>query len=68
MPTYPFSNDKSFIELFGKTISQSEKAVCIDFGDNIHWIPISQMEDYPDVGYSGSVLVKEWIAKDKGLI
>jgi len=68
MPRKPFSNDSSFIELFGKTISESDLAVQIDFGDAVKWIPKSQMEDWPNIGFNGSVLIKEWIAKKEGLI
>jgi hypothetical protein len=68
MTRKPFTNDKSLIELFGKTISESKMAVQIDFGDRVLWVPISQMEDWPEVGFNGSVLIKEWIAKKEGLI
>jgi len=68
MPRKPFSNDSSFIEFFGKTISESESAVQIDFGDAVKWVPKSQMEDWADLNFQGSVLIKEWIAKKEGLI
>ena len=64
----PISNDKSLIELYGIVHSESELAVYIDFGDSKEWIPKSQMEDWPNVGDDGIVLIKEWIAEEKGLI
>lgn len=64
----PFSNDKEWIELAGTTLAESAAAVQIDFGDKIKWISKSQMEDWPDKGTSGTVLVKEWIAFKEGLI
>lgn len=62
------SNDKSLIELSGTVLGETDLAVRIDFGDKTVWLPKSQMEDWPNVGETGEVLVKEWIAKEKELI
>ena len=64
----PFSNTKDIIEIACYTLYQSEKAVKVDAGDREVWLPISQLEDWPDVGEFGVVLMPEWLAKDKGLI
>jgi len=62
------SNDKSLIELAGTSLGETDKAVRIDFGDKTLWVPKSQMEDWPDVGETGEVLIKEWIAIQEELI
>jgi len=64
----PISNDKSLIEIFGTVLSESDKAVRVDFGTQTVWLPKSQLEDWPDVGQSGEILMKEWLAQEKGLI
>jgi len=62
------SNDKSLVNLYGTSLSESTLAVRIDFGDKIVWTPKSLMEDWPDIKTSGEILVKEWFAKKEGLI
>jgi len=63
------SNDKSIIDLFGTTLYETDEAVMIDFGTGKgDWIPKSQMEDWPNVGDSGEVLMQEWFAIKKGII
>lgn len=62
----PISNDKSLIEVFGTVKSETEKALRVDFGTETVWIPKSQVEDYPDVGESGEILMKEWLHKRRG--
>ena len=57
------------VNLFGTVKHQTDDAVMIDFGqDAPTWIPKSCMEDWPDVGDSGDVLVYQWTAIDKGLL
>jgi len=67
-PRRPFSNARDIIEIACFTLYQTEKAVKIDAGDRVVWLPISQLEDWPDVGQDGVVLMPEWLAKDKELI
>jgi len=64
----PFSNDKKWVELTGTTEKETDRAVLIDFGDSEEWILKSQMEDWPDFGETGKVLIKEWLTEEKGLI
>jgi len=59
---------RNMVELFGTVLGQSQMAVKIDFGDSIIWCPKSLMEDWPDVGESGDVLIKEWFAEKEELI
>lgn len=68
MPKKPISNDKSLIEIFGTVKSETQMAIRVDFGTETIWLPKSQIEDYPDVGESGEILMREWLAEDKGLI
>lgn len=75
MSRKPISNDPSLVEVSGTTLQESdgsksgtEGAVKFDFGGKKPlWIPKSQLEDWPDIGKSGEVLMKEWIAKSNGL-
>ena len=63
------SNMPDYIEVFGMCLHETAEAVMFDFGiDKNVWIPKSLMEDWPDSGDTGSVLMKEWIALEKGLI
>lgn len=64
----PFSNARDIIEIACFTLYQTEAAVRIDAGDKEVWLPISQLEDWPDVGCDGVVLLPEWLAKKKELI
>jgi len=65
---------KGYIELNGTTLLIAADAVMFDFGIEEHgmpksiWIPKSQLEDWPDKGENGEVLITEWIAGVKGLI
>lgn len=76
MSNKPISNDKSLVSVSGTTLGESdgsksgtEGAVKFDFGGKKPlWIPKSQLEDWPDVGKHGQVLMKEWIALEEGLI
>ena len=43
-----------------------KNAILIDFGDNKQWIPRSQIDDiFED---DDTIILTEWIAKEKGLI
>ena len=62
-------NLEGFVELEGTALSDTDLAVAFDFGvDRIIWLPKSMMEDWPDIGENGTVLVQEWIAEEKGLL
>ena len=65
----PFSNDKYMVEIACHTIQETEKAVLIDAGlEDPVWLPKSQLEDWPDKGQDGELLLSERYAKKKGLI
>ena len=59
---------KEFIEIDAKVICETEAAILIDDGDTREWIPKSQLEDWPEVEKTGTVLIAEWIAAEKGFI
>ena len=65
----PFSNSKYMVEIACSTIQETEKAVLIDIGlKEPVWLPKSQLEDWPDKGYDGEIILSEQYAKKKGLI
>jgi len=61
-------NGNEYIELDVKAIYETEAAVRFDDGTRKFWIPMSCMEDWPNVGETGTALVAEWFALDEGLI
>lgn len=70
----PFSNQKNLVEIEASVVAETEEgkttvgAVRINAGDKIVWLPKSQLEDWPDVGEYGTVLMPDWLAREKGLI
>ena len=65
----PFSNDKHMIEIACHTIQETELAVLLDAGlEDPVWIPKSWLEDWPDKGQDGEMLISDRNAKKKGLI
>lgn len=72
--TYPlvFNREKTWVVVDGAVcLRETEKALLIRVEGGEHWIPKSQMnEDESDVqtqGDVGSLVISEWIAKEKGL-
>lgn len=60
---------KGYIEIYGIVVHETELAVLIDCGlKDPLWFPKSHLEDWPDVGESGEILMTEWIAKEKEVI
>jgi len=65
----PFSNEKHMVEIYCRTIQETELAVLIDAGlEEPVWLPKSWLEDWPDKGQNGEVLLNEKHAAKKGLI
>lgn len=53
----------------GTVLRETELAIHVDCGGDVPvWLPKSQLEDWPYVGESGSVLLPVWLAEDKGLV
>lgn len=60
---------KGYIDINGTVIHETDLAVLIDCGeDEPAWFPKSQLEEWPDRGENGEVLMSEWIATEKGVI
>lgn len=59
---------KEFVEIDAEVICDTEAAVLLDDGDVREWIPKSQLEDWPETGKTGTVVIAEWIAEQKGFI
>lgn len=62
------SNRKDLIEISGTVIRETEMAILFNDGELEEWLPKSQLEDWPDAGETGEVLMPEWLAGDKGFI
>ncbi len=43
-------------------------ALLVNYEGATVWLPKSQIEDWPEVGDSGDVILPEWLAIEKGLI
>jgi len=55
------------IEIWGTTKAETDMAILVEFADDEQWLPKSQLEDWPDVGEEGNVIMPEWLAVDRGL-
>lgn len=52
-----------------RIVHSTEKAVKIDDGKNIVWVPKSSIEEEDDLDENTkSITIPEWMAKEKGLI
>lgn len=56
------------IEIDCEVKAETMDAVLLHDSVKTEWFPKSQLEDWPDVGQTGTVLMKEWIALKKGFI
>lgn len=61
------SNDE-YAEIDVETITDTDMAVLFDDGDEEFWVPKSVMEDWPEIGESGTAMVEYWFAEQEGLI
>jgi hypothetical protein len=63
---------KEFVEIACEVRVKTDRAVLIHDGRREAWIPHSQIEDPNpedmDIGSHVTLLIHEWLAKDKGLI
>jgi len=57
-----------FAEIDVETVHETDEAVLFDDGDKKFWIPKSVMEDWPDVGETGTAMVALWFAEKEGLV
>jgi hypothetical protein len=61
---------RGWIEICCEIKRITDKAVCINDGDDDVWLPLSQVEFDGDVseGDTMTIEVKEWIAEREGLV
>ncbi len=62
------TNGNEYAEIDVENIGERDMAVRFDDGDKKFWIPKSCMEDWPDKNKTGTALVAEWFAIEKGLV
>lgn len=54
-----------------KAIKETDLGLLCEIDGDEHWIPKSQIDDESEVyeeGHEGTLVVTEWIAKEKGLV
>lgn len=54
-----------------KCTGETEQAILVKIGGVRHWFPKSHVDDDSEVyktGTDGTLIVSEWIAKEKGLV
>jgi len=61
---------KLYVEIDVKCLGDSATGLAVFFtdGDKKFSIPKSVMEDWPDEGDTGTVIVRQWFAEQEGLI
>ena len=51
-----------------KVVTETELAILVVIDDEEYWLPKSQLDDWPDIGDSGTVTIETWLAEQKELI
>ena len=59
---------KEFVEIDARNTGERPFSVWFFDGDRRFNIPKSVMEDWPDVGDDGTIMVERWFAEQEGLI
>ena len=59
---------KRMVEIEVKVMATTETAILINDVAEEVWLPKSQLEDWPNVGKTGKIVMPEWLAKDKELL
>jgi hypothetical protein len=57
-----------YIGLDVEVVTESALAVKFTDGDKEFWVPKRVMDEWPEVGESGTALIEEWFAEKEGLI
>ena len=57
-----------YIEIDVEVITETDQAVLVDDGDNQIWVPKSVMQEWPEVGETGTAAIAEWFCLEEGLI
>lgn len=69
-PSGAGAGDGVRLEAKVKRVAASGKALLVEIEGEDHWIPVSQITDDSEVwreGDSGTLVITEWIAAQKGL-
>lgn len=61
------NSSDAYVSIDAQTIGETRLAVRFDDGDKKFWIPMSCLEDWPDMYKTGEVIIKRWFAEEKGL-
>ena len=56
------SKDEEFIDIIGTVKAETETAILVEFAGTQAWLLKSQLEDWPDVGKEGDIVMPEWLA------
>jgi hypothetical protein len=64
----PISNNQDLVELCLCVVFETELSIKVSDGKRSCYLAKSLLEDWPDVGHTGDVLIPEWLALQKGLI
>jgi len=61
---------KLYVEIDVKCLGDAPSGLAVFFtdGDRKFSIPKSVMEDWPDEGDTGTVIVRQWFAEQEGLV
>lgn len=54
-----------------RAVAASSLALCVQIGDDVEWIPESQIHadsEVFEVGHFGTLVITRWIAEKKGLV
>lgn len=50
-----------------ETVSETDNAVLILIDNEEKWIPKSQLEDWPDKGEEGEIIITKWWGEKEGI-
>ena len=57
-----------YIEIDVEVITETDGAVLVDDGDNQICVPKSVMQEWPEVGETGTAAIADWFCEKEGLI
>ena len=60
--------DKEYVEIDVENTGETKLSVWFDDGDKKFNVPKSVMEDWPDIGETGTAMVEIWFAEKEELI
>ena len=60
--------ETEYCEIDVRNTGETELSVWFDDGDNKFNIPKSVMEDWPDIGKTGTAMIEIWFAEKEGLL